>query len=80
MDYNQKLNSYPNIILAIDQELDIHFYQVRIKVFSRFKTSYILHSITVFPVSDLNIEALVLVKYCKDIILPELTNENAFLV
>jgi hypothetical protein len=80
MDYNQKLNGYPNIILAIDQELYIHFHQVGIKVFSRFKTSNILHSITVFTVTDLNIEALVLVKYGKDIILTELTDENAFLV
>ena len=80
MYYNQKLNSYPRIILAIDQKLYIHFRKVGIKVFCWFKTSYVLNRITVFPVMDLYIEAVVLVKYPKDIILPELTNENAFLI
>jgi hypothetical protein len=49
-------------------------------VFSRFKAPDIPDSIPVFPVRDLYIETIVLVKYLIDVILPELTNENAFLV
>jgi hypothetical protein len=49
-------------------------------VFSRFKAPDIPDSIPVFAVRDLYIETVILVKYLEDIILPELTNKNAFLV